>query len=63
MRFSAVYMDDIRQWGLVDWLVSDTPIEHFSTEWEALHKAQLEECQWQTRQTPYPRRNQNQAAV
>ncbi len=63
MRFSAVYVDDIRQWGLVDWLVSDNPFEYFRTEWEALQRARHEEWRWQTRQTPYPRRGVNQADV
>lgn len=55
MRFSVVYVEQSRQWAVIDRLASDEPIKYFSTEWAALNLARDEERRWQTRQLPYPK--------
>jgi hypothetical protein len=46
MRFSAIYVDSMRKWAVIDTLSDNFELEVFENERDARHAARSEEAHW-----------------
>ncbi len=46
MRYTAIYVDSVRKWAVIDTLSDDFALDFFATERDARLAAELEENRW-----------------
>lgn len=46
MRYSAIYVDSVGKWGVIDTLSDDFALEFFDAELDARLSAKFEEYRW-----------------
>ena len=55
MRYSAIYVDSVSKWGVIDTLSDGFVLEFFDTEQDARLSAKFEEYRWnQVRADAFP---------